>query len=62
MKHAKLGLIQADLLEATEDAFCRNLALVSKPMIFLENQFIQKSGEIANNMCYIQQGVVEVNT
>ncbi|XP_076825494.1 uncharacterized protein LOC143471047 [Clavelina lepadiformis] len=53
-------LHKADLLEATEDAFCRNLALVSKPMIFLENQFIQKSGEIANNMCYIQQGVVEV--
>lgn len=54
-------LIQkADLLESTEDAFRRNLSLVSKSMVYLENQYIQRSGEIASAMCYIQSGIVEV--
>lgn len=51
---------KADLLKHTEDAFLRNLALSSKSMVYLENQFIQRSGEIASSMCFIHSGIVEV--
>lgn len=54
-------ITKADLLESTEDAFRRNLSLVSKSMVYLENQYIQRSGEIASEMCYIQSGIVEVS-
>jgi len=52
--------LQADLLHGTEEAFRRNLTLSAVPLVYLRNQFIQRSGDIASNMCYIHHGVVEV--
>ena len=52
---------QADLFSTTEDAFIRNLALYAKPTFYLKNQFVQKSGEICERMCYLHAGLLEVN-
>jgi len=55
-----INYFKADLLNGLEEAFCRNLALAAHPVVYLKNQFVQRSGEIASCMCYVHHGILEV--
>merc|ERR1711881_421492 len=51
---------KADLFGQLEPAFNRNLALVSEPMVYLKDQFVEKSGKIGSHMTFLKTGMLEV--
>nr|XP_039272867.1 uncharacterized protein LOC120347091 [Styela clava] len=53
-------LDRASLLKGTQGALWRKLARVSKHRIYLKNQYVQRSGEIADAMCYVHRGLVQI--
>ncbi|XP_077973712.1 uncharacterized protein LOC120347089 isoform X1 [Styela clava] len=50
----------ASLLKGSQGALCRKLARVSKHRIYLKNRYVQRAGEIADAMCYVHRGSVQI--
>lgn len=50
-----------DILDDTEEAFIRNLAMRAKPTIYLKNQFVHKSGEYIEFVFFLHHGILEVS-
>ncbi|MEL6740182.1 MAG: cyclic nucleotide-binding domain-containing protein, partial [Planctomycetota bacterium] len=51
---------EVDLLRGLGEDFLRNLTLIVELSVFVDGQYVQRSGEIGDALCYVHRGVLEV--